>query len=254
MASLLVLFLIIVIAIDGTQIMDLYLLPKESGGQCLDGSPSGFYYSAPPSGSSDLWVIYLKGGGGCADKESCMQRANSSYGSSTYWNTTYTPYGVNKDDASTNPYFYQAHQVFAPYCSGDGWSGQRYEPSTDPDTWGLYFSGHLIFERIIEYLAYNLSDASLLDAQFVLLSGGSAGAIGAFGNINWLYNELREIGHYKDNITIKAAPTAGWFFPGNTTDQLSDPMMPPNDFPHWSTHRTGGDGHTNYSIILYDGY
>ena len=113
--------------------------------------------------------------------------------------------------------------------------------------------GHLIFERIIQYLAYNLSD-SLLDAQYVLLTGGSAGGMGTFGNINWLYNELKTRGTYKDNITIKAAPVAGWFFPGNTTDQPSAPMMPPNDYPHWSVGQTGGEGHNDSINILYDGY
>ena len=63
----------------------------------------------------------------------------------------------------------------------------------------------------MQYLAYNISDASLLDAQYVLLTGGSAGGMGTFVNINWLYTELKAKGHYKDNITIKAAPSAGWY-------------------------------------------
>eukprot|EP01084_Bolivina_argentea_P152741 266379_1 len=217
MSPFLLSFMLGIIAINAQQTMLLHLFPEnESGGQCLDGSSAGFYYSKPPSGSSNLWVIFLKGGGACFDEASCMSRANSSLGSSNYWPKTYNPGGsANSDDPSKNPDFYQGHQVFAPYCSGDVWSGQRVKPSSNPDTWGLYFSGHLIFERIIQYLAYNLSD-SLLDAEYILLTGGSAGGMGVFGNINWLYNEIKKMEY---NFTIKAAPNAGWFFPGNTTDQ-----------------------------------
>ena len=265
--------------LDAQQTMPLYLLPKnEAGGKCLDGTPAGFYYSPPPSGSSDLWVIYLKGGGACHDEQSCLSRANSSLGSSNYWPKTFNPGdSVNSDDPSLNPYFYQGHQVYAPYCSGDVWSGmkhlhlskiyiypssipfehlagQRTAPSSDPDTWGLYFSGHDIFERITQYLAYNMSTGSLLDAKYVLLAGGSAGGMGTFVNIQWLYTELRAKSHYKENVTIKAAPAAGWFFPGNTTDQLSDPMMPPNDYPHWIAGQTGGEGHNDSIDVLYDMY
>ena len=116
---------IMLIAIDAQQQMTLHLFAKNTvGGQCLDGSPSGFYYSEPPSGSSNLWVIFLKGGGACYDKESCLQRANTSLGSSKHWKSTYDPvYSVNSNNPQHNPYFYQGHQVFAPYCSGDGWGG-----------------------------------------------------------------------------------------------------------------------------------
>eukprot|EP01084_Bolivina_argentea_P207548 354087_1 len=47
---------------------------------------------------------------------------------------------------------------------------------------------------------------------------------------------------------------SGWFFPGNTTDQLSDPMMPPNDYPHWVAGENGGPAHNDSSTKLYDGY
>eukprot|EP01084_Bolivina_argentea_P132121 233148_1 len=133
------------------------LAPQTKGGQCLDGSPAGFYYSPPPSGSSNLWVIFVEGGGSCSDEQSCMQRANTSLGSSNYWNTTIDTstinlLGVLSDDPNINPDFYTGHHIFIYYCSGDVWTGQRTQPSTNPDTWGLYFSGHTILSAIIEYL------------------------------------------------------------------------------------------------------
>eukprot|EP01084_Bolivina_argentea_P132124 233154_1 len=147
--------------------MKLSLLPKDTkGGTCLDGSPAGFYYSAPPSGSSNLWIIFIKGGGACYDQHSCTTRANSSLGSSTFWNTTMDTSDINlggvlSDDPIINPDFYTGHHVFAPYCSGDVWSGQRTEPSNNPDTWGLYFSGHEIFSNIMKYLSQH---SNILDA------------------------------------------------------------------------------------------
>eukprot|EP01084_Bolivina_argentea_P235904 396814_1 len=254
MSPFLLSFILSIITIKAQQTMLLHLLKNEAGSQCIDGSPAGFYYSPPPSGKSDLWVIELKGGGACYDKESCTQRANTSLGSSKNWPKTReaSSHGdINSNDPNKNPDFYSAHQIYAPYCSGDIWGGQRKTPSTDPDTWGFVFNGHLIFTQIIQYLAYNISNGSIYDANYILLTGGSAGGIGTIGNTNWLYNEMKNI---RDNITVKAAPVAGWFFPGNTTDQLSDPMMPPNDFPHWLVHKSGGPEHDDSMNILYDGY
>ena len=45
-----------------------------------------------------------------------------------------------------------------------------------------------------------------------------------------------------------------WFFPGNTTDQPSDPMLPPNDYPHWVINQNGGIGRNNSINQLYDNY
>eukprot|EP01083_Nonionella_stella_P035684 97323_1 len=132
---------IICITIKAEQRMKLYLFPENTpGGQCLDGSPAGFYYSAPSSGSSNLWVIDLEGGGSCYDKVDCMKRANSPLGSSKHWSTTHDPSQqasdkINSNDPSINPDFYQGHQVYVPYCSGDCHGGQRKTPSTDPNTW-----------------------------------------------------------------------------------------------------------------------
>ena len=150
------------------QIMNLYLLPSNTkGGLCLDGSPSGFYYSPPPNNAnSSLWVIHLDGGGACTTKESCMQRANSSKGSSNYWSKTEKARNEWSDDAQTNPDFYMAHHIVIPYCTGDVHLGQITTPTAQ--TWGLYFSGHTNFVHIIQYLSDNMG---LLSAQHVLFTG-----------------------------------------------------------------------------------
>eukprot|EP01084_Bolivina_argentea_P105192 188309_1 len=231
--------------------MKLILLPNNTkGGQCMDGSPAGLYYSPPPSGSSDLWIIFIQGGGGCSDQKSCEQRTKSSKGSSNYFHPTMQGKHELSNDPSINPDFYTGHKIFCEYCTSDAWGGQRTEPSSNPDTWGYIFGGHLVFKSLMQYASDNLN---MFDAQYVLVTGNSAGGIGLFGNIDWLRNEFKTKGKYK-NLTFKASPNSGWFFPGNTTDELNNPMMPPNDFPHWIKNTTGGIGHDDSMVILYDGY
>eukprot|EP01083_Nonionella_stella_P209737 759979_1 len=191
--------------------MDLTLFPKnENGGQCLDGSPAGFYYAPPPSNTSDLWVIGIEGGGACHDEVKCMSRANSSLGSSNYWPQTIKQAHVLSNDPLINPDFYSGHKVYCKYCSSDTWSGQRTKPSSNPDTWGLYFSGHLIFEHIMQYLA---EKTTFLDAKYILVTGGSAGGHATYINVDWLSAEFKQKG--TNNATIKAAPWAGWVWAGN---------------------------------------
>eukprot|EP01084_Bolivina_argentea_P259621 438114_1 len=92
--------------------MKLTLLPKGTkGGLCLDGTPAGCYYSPPPSGSSNLWIIFIQGGGWCGSEQSCMKTANTSHGSSNYWNDTVdsddlNQCGVLSSDPNINPDFY----------------------------------------------------------------------------------------------------------------------------------------------------
>eukprot|EP01084_Bolivina_argentea_P312472 540976_1 len=100
--------------------------------------------------------------------------------------------GILSNNPSINPDFYSGHHVYCGYCNGDAWSGQRTEPSNDPDTWGLYFSGHLVFGNIIKHLSHNLG---LLDAEYVLLTGSSAGGLGTYGNADFLYNEFKQNGN-----------------------------------------------------------
>ena len=52
--------------------------------------------------------------------------------------------------------------------------GTRSKPA--PETWGLYFAGHLIFEAVLT----ELDKLGMAQAEDILLSGASAGGIGAF--------------------------------------------------------------------------
>ena len=86
----------------------------------------------------------------------------------------------------------QPFTVFVPYCSSDDHSGTVSTPTND--TWGLYFAGHLIVESIVKDLK----------ATAVVLTGGSAGGIGTWINVDWLQSELT-------NTKVYGAPIAGFY-------------------------------------------
>ncbi len=84
---------------------------------CLDGSMAGYYYSPPPAGheDSDLWVLYLQGGGACYDQPSCAARAKTTLGSSKAWPAAFAgddePAAAVSSDPRRNPDFYSGHRV-----------------------------------------------------------------------------------------------------------------------------------------------
>ena len=65
----------------------LVLHDTKSGAMCLDGSPSGMYYSKGFGSGMNKTIIYFQGGGWCAglDKDSvaldCINRAKTNWGS-----------------------------------------------------------------------------------------------------------------------------------------------------------------------------
>eukprot|EP00666_Eupelagonemidae_sp_cell4sb_P008775 gene8775-12814_t len=105
------------------------------------------HYAASPSNSS-VWVIDMKGGGGCSDEKKCASRVNTDLGSSKGWSETFQGHvDLLSDDPKINPDFADANHVFIPYCSSDGHRGMR--NATSKDTWGYYFSGHLNFAAVV---------------------------------------------------------------------------------------------------------
>ena len=135
----------------------------------------------------------------------CESRLDTQLGSSNYWSLTMTGSKVLSTDCFINPDFCNGHHIFIPYCSGDIWSGTR--SKNEESTWNLYFSGHLILENIINGI---LSHINLNTMTHALLYGGSAGGIGVYVNLDWLYNKLIT---FNPSIIVKGVAVAGWYFP-----------------------------------------
>jgi hypothetical protein len=100
---------------------------------CLDGTANGYFFrksSAQPHEDGLLrcdwfliplaynsWVIFLEGGGVCAEPVDCEIRKKSHLGSSNYWAASFSDdVRTISDDAKVNP-FYNWNHVFFPYCT-----------------------------------------------------------------------------------------------------------------------------------------
>jgi len=182
----------------------LFLLDAATGARCLDGTPSGFYFQpALTDKGNSSWVIHLEGGGECATEASCKSRLSGSMGSSKYFTPTRTLNMLNSVDEAANPDLWDANHVLLPYCVGDLWSGTV--TAAGPNTWGLYFSGHLTVVAAIHELRQNfgLEDAP---STRIVLTGDSAGGIGTWINADYIQESLLPF------TRLSIASFAGFYF------------------------------------------
>jgi len=171
--------------------------------RCMDGTLSGYYYEkASTSRGTNKWVIYLEGGGECTTQTACESHLHDALGSSKYFASSVNFDGAYyaSDNQSVNPDFWDWNHVYVPYCSQDLHSGMVTQPSNN--TYNLYFSGHFVFEAIIDAL---VATANLNAATEIILTGASAGGIGVWMNVYYLQMRF-------PNARIVAAPIAGFYF------------------------------------------
>ena len=216
--------------------------PSAVGGRCLDGSPAGYHYGEAKLDAANKWVIFVKGGGACGTEKTCTEFSKSLKGSSKHWGPTINGDNVYSGDPNVNPDFYTWNRVRVAYCTGDCHSGQRTGPSAD--TWNFWFDGHLNFKRIIT----DLKEKHGLDnATHVLMSGNSAGGLGTFINVDYLASQLPSA------KVFKAAPQAGWFFPGDPAATPKGAGLPRNFTAKEITHSSSSVDHS-VTGSLYQGY
>ena len=183
--------------------LPLHLLDVSTGARCSDGTPSG-YYADFSAVNPDALVIFLQGGGACFSYASCEARLNSTLGSSKFFPPTFSDSSnVLSDDPSTNPGLANATKVFVPYCSGDVHSGTR--TAIVSPAMPFFFAGALTVRAVVADLL--AKEPALATAATVVLSGASAGGIGAFMHAQ----PLRAA--FAGAKRFVVAPQAGWFFP-----------------------------------------
>jgi len=147
---------------------------------CNDGSPAGFYYAPPEAGLAEdppVWVLYQQGGNWCWDDESCRSRS-AGYTSSTNWPSEYTGGGIFEEGRLGA----SAHRIYLRYCTSDGYLGNRTGPL------GWHFRGRPVVTAVIEEMAA-LGMGSVQGTRLIY-GGCSAGARGAYYNIDWLQTLL----------------------------------------------------------------
>lgn len=200
--------------IPAVEHVKLTLLDKDDhpNAKCMDGSQAGFYLAS--NLSSNSWIIELQGGGECATKKNCDARKGSPLFSSNFFPKTVVHRFLN---AQQNTMLNTFNRVLIPYCSQDLWTGQR--KNNSEETFGYYFSGHLIIDAVLTELENN---ANLKDAIEIIVTGESAGGIGVWPNVDWISERYV-------NARVVAAPIAGFYFfaypyngPGHTGNRLTD--------------------------------
>ncbi|KAL4478272.1 hypothetical protein ABPG72_016584 [Tetrahymena utriculariae] len=209
---LLLAFIILKISAQGA-VGEVIFLNNSKSAKCLDGSPFAYVYFKGFGDGKDKFYIYMQGGGSCDGDttedllESCFQRSKTILGSSKEWPETLTNTGNLSDDKDNNPTFYNWNKIYIPYCDGQLYQGRAtisYKNTT------LYFRG---YDNVVEVFNVLIKKYDIQSSKIVVLSGGSAGGLGAF-----YWNQyLRKV--INQNILVVAAPDSGFFIDITTQDR-----------------------------------
>lgn len=188
---------------------------------CNDGTPGVFYY-APATREEDRnkWFIFLQGGGGCRDGQSCAERwchANTNYGMDKMTTSLTKPMirGNGFLDPRPDNRFGSWNRVLIFYCSSDFWSGtstittQATGASTTVE-YLIHFRGSQIIDAALDTLRNATPDRrhravshsveataaaspwpDLDAATHVLFAGSSAGGMGAKANADRVGAKLK---------------------------------------------------------------
>ncbi|XP_065869508.1 pectin acetylesterase 9-like isoform X2 [Euphorbia lathyris] len=169
-----------------------------TGALCLDGSLPGYHLDRGVGTGTRNWILQFEGGGWCNDLPSCLERAKTRRGSTTYMNKLATFSGILSNSSSLNPDFYNWNRVKLRYCDGASFAG---DAMFDNGTSVLHFKGQKIWEAIIQ----DLLPQGLGQAHKALLSGCSAGGLSAFLHCDNFAHVLPK------NASVKCLSDAGFF-------------------------------------------
>ncbi|KAL4478271.1 hypothetical protein ABPG72_016583 [Tetrahymena utriculariae] len=194
---------------------NLVLITDAKSAKCLDGSPIGFYFFQGFGEGQDKFLIYLQGGGLCQGEnneellEQCYQRSKTALGSSKKWSKIAQNSGNLSNNQQSNPAFYNWNKIYVQYCDGYLYQGSASIPYKNTT---LHFKG---YDNMVEIFNYLIQNYGIQSSKMIVLSGGSAGGLGAF-----YWNQyLRKI--INSNVIIIAAPDSGFFIdiPGSDNSQ-----------------------------------
>ena len=158
--------------------------PRWEVARCNDGTPFDFLYR-PGAPGSDVWIIYLQGGGFGDDVAfPTIERGPELTSTTGIADGVRGPVPVLEHglfgSGAGNPDFEDAHMVFAHYCSSDLYTGrgtERRPVAGSAD--GFYFAGRHNMRAMVDILTerYGLDDGN--SELEVLWGGASAGCVGA---------------------------------------------------------------------------
>lgn len=175
---------------------------------CNDGSRAVYFLGVQ---DASKWIIFLESGTYCLTKAQCLARFGNEYTQVLMTSNHMPDTVVGRDLLSTsrdeNRIFYNYSRVLIPYCSSDAFLGTQTKasnPENKRSEEDFVFSGKIIFQSVIlELLSQDLGQAH----EFVLV-GSSAGAVGAFNQVEWLQDTFSSRGI---DVKISVIIDGGWF-------------------------------------------
>ena len=190
------------------------------GAVSRDGSPAGLYYKFSKTGSKNL-LIYMAGGGVCVDGFFCNMNPPNKDASLTAENVgagVFNIFGPDQEAQDPNGERWQSgifkddprnpardwNMVFIPYVTGDVFFGSK-PNGTVPDVEGTFqFVGKLNMQKFISRIV-----ATWKDTETAVMTGSSAGGIGALLNVTYFADALIDVGN---GARIFVVDDAGPFF------------------------------------------
>lgn len=172
-------------------------LASKFGAYCLGGAPPSMELRLADDSSpnNDKWVLFLEGGGWCygateeATIAACKGRAR--FHGEKEQDETPDYGGVMSSNSTTNPDFFNWNSAFLHYCDGTSFASSRSDPieslDADNNTALMYMRGRNIFDADINFLQ---TEQGMEFATEIILTGGSAGGLAVFFNIDHLAEEL----------------------------------------------------------------
>ncbi|GER54743.1 pectinacetylesterase family protein, partial [Striga asiatica] len=120
-------------------------------------------------------MIYMEGGAWCTSPSECLERSKGWLGD--VYSRPRRAYfdGMLENNKTYNPDFYNWNRVYIVYCDGSSFLGDVEE--VDPQT-NVTYRGSRVFDAVIE----DLFAKGLNNAENVILSGSSAGALATILN------------------------------------------------------------------------
>ncbi|KAL4467696.1 hypothetical protein ABPG74_013031 [Tetrahymena malaccensis] len=202
MKSLLLFTLLLALFFSQKTPIPFIIIDTPENARCLDGSKPGIYYRAGQNKRNTL--IYLEGVGNCAGPtvddilENCYQRSFTQIGSSKYRPSFFNSSeieGIFREDDIT---FGRWNLLIIPTCEGATYAGDasvQYKNTT------LHFRAQRMLVNIFDYMIKN---HELKLNHNVILSGSSAGALGAYQYANFLQKLL-------PLTDVRIVPDSGFF-------------------------------------------
>lgn len=203
----------------------------------------------------DHRVLFLEGGGWCYGATANETKASCAGRGGMHWppkadaaisSARSTPLpeasgadigGIMSNNASLNPTFHEWNKVFIHYCDGASMGSSRVAPIATTDRAGkpalMWMRGRNCFNAVVHHL---LTALKMDAATEVILSGGSAGGLAVFYNIDHLATLLPK------GVRLTGFPDAGFFLDG--AEESSGVHSYRNRFigadPVWNVTGSGG--------------